>query len=233
MFLDWTYFVFVMPFMFFAMWASNKVRSTYSIYSRVNSLSGYSANDACRKVLDQNGLTHIKIEKIAGNLTDHYDPKAKVIRLSDAVYGSYSQAAIGVACHEAGHAIQDALDYQPLRIRNMIIPITNIGSTLAVPLILIGLLIPIANKPIISYIGLIGFAMVVIFQLVTLPTEFDASKRALIEIKKAHILNDKELEGSKKVLDAAALTYVAALAVAIGQLLRLMVIVSNGSRNRN
>lgn len=230
MFFDWTYFVFVMPFALFALWASSKVKSTYQHYSRLNSSSGYSAEQACRKVLDENGLNYVRIERIAGQLTDHYDPRAKVIRLSDAVYGNYSQAAIGVACHEAGHAIQDALNYEPLRIRNLIIPITNIGSRLALPLIIIGLLIPIAGKPILSYIGLVGFSLTVVFQLVTLPTEFDASKRALVAIRKANILDETELKGSKKVLDAAALTYVAALAVSIGQLLRLMVIVSSRSR---
>lgn len=231
MYFDWTYFVFVLPFAFIAMWASAKVKTTYAKYSQMASLSGYTAEQACRKVLDDNGLQHIRIERIPGQLTDHYDPRAKVIRLSDAVYGNPSQAAIGVACHEAGHAMQDAQDYQPLRLRNAIIPITNIGSRIALPLIMAGLLIP-SGVPILAYIGIAAFSTSTLFQLFTLPTEFDASKRALIAIDRSRILNSQELQGSKKVLDAAALTYVAALAASIGQLLRLMMIVGNNSRNR-
>lgn len=230
MFFDWTYLVIVLPAALFAMWASSRVNSTYRRYAKDYASNGLTAEQACRNVLDSNGLYDVEIGRINGNLTDHYDPRENIIRLSDTVYGSSSVAAIGVACHEAGHAIQHAKNYAPIKIRNAIIPITNIGSNLAIPLILLGFLFPSNGVPWLSYIGLFGFFFAVLFQLVTLPTEFDASKRALLAIENGNYLTQSEIEGSRQVLQAAALTYVAALAVALAQFLRLALIV--GSRNR-
>ena len=232
MYFDWTYVIFVLPCAIFAMWASAKVNSTYAKYSKVYSKKNISAQDACRQILDANGLYDIRIGRVAGNLTDHYSPKDNVINLSDSVYGSTSVAAIGVACHEAGHAIQHAVGYQPIKIRNAIVPITNIGSSLAIPLILLGFLFPANGVPVLSYVGLGCFFFAVIFQLVTLPTEFDASNRALKALSSGGYLTSEELNGSKQVLMAAALTYVAALATALAQFLRLLVIVNSRNNKR-
>ena len=173
-------------------------------------------------------MQNIPIEQIPGKLSDHYDPRANVIRLSSDVYNGTSTASIGVACHEVGHAIQHATGYTPIKIRSAIVPITNIGSKLAVPLIIIGIICSSLGEFFVwlAYIGLIGFALTAIFQLVTLPTEFNASRRALATIRDNNILTPEELKGSRKVLTAAAMTYVAALAVAVAQLLRLIIIVS-------
>lgn len=182
--------------------------------------------------MDRNGLSNIRIEQTSGTLTDHYDPSANVIRLSSGVYGSTSSAAVGVACHEAGHAIQHATNYAPIRLRTAIVPITNIGSKLATPLILVGLLLgsllPFFST--LAYVGVACFALCTVFQLITLPTEFDASKRALQCIETNNLLYGNELVGAKKVLSAAALTYVAALAVSLTQLLRYVLIL--GKRRR-
>lgn len=166
----------LLPFLLLTMYASWKVNHSFNKYSQIASKRGYRAEEACRKMLDARGLYHIKIEKISGNLTDHYDPRAGIIRLSDNVYGQTSQAAIAVACHEAGHAYQHADKYAPLYLRNSIITVTNIGSTLAMPLILAGLLLPYKGMIILAYIGIIAFSLSTLFQLLTLPTEFDASK---------------------------------------------------------
>jgi Zn-dependent membrane protease YugP len=184
-------------------------------------------------VLDANGLYNVRIERIAGNLTDHFDPRSNVIRLSDKVYGASSAAAIGVAAHEAGHAVQYAVGYAPLHIRNTIIPITNIGSRMAMPLILLGIIFSGIGAQFIyiAYIGVACFALSTIFQLLTLPTEFNASKRALVSIEQTGLLYGDELSAAKKVLGAAAMTYVAALAVSIVQLLRLLAIVGMGRRD--
>ena len=222
----WTYVIIVMPAVLFATWASMNVNSTFSKYSKVISNSGYTANDVVRRILDANGLYDVKIEHIQGNLTDHYDPKANVIRLSDATYDSRSAAAIGVAAHEAGHAVQHAVGYKPIKLRMAIIPICNIGSMLAMPLILIGIL---ASYPPLCYLGILAFALATVFQLVTLPVEFNASKRAVAILENAH-MSDEDLEASRKVLTAAALTYVAALAVSLANLLRLIILVS-GNRD--
>lgn len=230
---DWTYLVFIVPCALFALWASNKVKSTYQTYSKQYASNGLKAQDAARRMLDQNGLQHVRIDRINGNLTDHYDPRSKIIRLSDSVYNSSSTAAIGVACHEVGHAIQDANGYKPLRLRNAIIPMTNIGSMLSWPLILVGLFFQQDTTPTIAYFGIALFGFAVLFQVFTLPTEFDASKRALVSLKEGNYLNSQELTGAKKVLDAAALTYVAALATAIAQMLRLIVIVASNSRRHD
>lgn len=228
MYFDWTYFFIVLPAMLFAMIASAGVNSTFAKYSKQYSSRGVTGAQAARLVLDRNGLQNIPIEQIPGKLSDHYDPRANVIRLSSDVYNGTSTASIGVACHEVGHAIQHATGYTPIKIRSAIVPITNIGSKLAVPLIIIGIICSSLGEFFVwlAYIGLVGFALTAIFQLVTLPTEFNASRRALATIRDNNILTPEELKGSRKVLTAAAMTYVAALAVAVAQLLRLIIIVS-------
>ncbi len=218
----------------FATWASSRVSSTYKKYAKDFSSRGIKAEEACRQVLDSYGLQSVKIERVPGNLTDHFSPRENIIRLSDAVYGNTSTAAIGVACHEAGHAMQYADNYGPIKLRNAIIPFTNLGSRLAVPLILLGLALSAGSSQWIglAYLGVILFSTTALFQLFTLPTEFNASHRALKAIDDHNILTEEELVGSKKVLSAAALTYVAALAAALTQLLRLAMIVLS-SRRRN
>ncbi|MBE7092481.1 MAG: zinc metallopeptidase [Clostridiales bacterium] len=233
MFFDWTYLVLVMPAVIFALWASAKVNSTYNEYQNQLNSKNITAYQAARMVLDYNGLNEVKIERVNGNLTDHYDPKANVVRLSDSVYSSTSTAAIGIACHEVGHAIQFAEDYAPAKFRMAIVPITNIGSRLALPLILLGVVFS-ALSPFFSnliYIGIGCFGLSTVFQLVTLPTEFDASNRAIYSIESNSILVGEEVYGAKKVLNAAALTYVAALAVSLMQFLRLLLIF--GGRRRS
>lgn len=223
----WTYVLIVLPAVILAMWASANVNSTFKKYSKVPSSSGYTGMDAARRILDANGLTNIRIEHVSGNLTDHYDPKAGVIRLSDAVYANNSAAAIGVAAHEAGHAVQHAEKYAPLVIRNAIIPICAIGSNLAMPLIILGLVLDMFG---LCYIGILAFGLAALFQLITLPVEFDASRRALAALESSGRFSDTDLKNAGKTLRAAALTYVAALAVALANLLRIIVIV--GGRNR-
>ena len=230
---DWTVLVLI-PAMLFAFWAQINVSSTFNKYSKVNNMRGLTGAEAARRILNANGLHHIRIEHIPGNLSDHFDPREGVIRLSDAVYNATSAAAIGVAAHEAGHACQHATGYLPIKVRAAIIPITNFGSKLALPLILIGLLFYYYASPemlIIAYVGVALFSLTAIFQLVTLPTEFNASNRALAELKSTGILQDRELSAARRVLSAAAMTYVAALAVSLAQLLRLLLIL--GSRRRD
>lgn len=231
MYFDWTYLFFVLPGMIFALIASAAVDSTFAKYSKQHSARGITGAQAARFVLDKNGLQNIPIEQISGKLTDHYDPRANVIRLSSEVYNSTSTASIGVACHEVGHAIQHATGYTPIKIRSAIVPITNIGSKLAMPLILIGIICSTFGEFFVwmAYIGLIAFSLTVVFQLVTLPTEFNASSRALATIRDNGLLDGNELKGARKVLTAAAMTYVAALAVALGQLLRLIIIVNRNT----
>ena len=233
-YIDWTYIVLVLPFMILSLVASAKVNSSFKRYSEVHSKRGLSAVDAARRVLLAKGVTDVAIEQVSGHLTDHFDPKANVIRLSDSVYGSTSVAAIGVACHEAGHAVQHAVGYVPVKIRTAIVPITNIGSKLSIPLIFIGIALSYLGEfySYIAYVGVALFSLCVIFQLVTLPTEFNASRRAIKALSENGILDEQELKGAKKVLSAAAMTYVAALAVAVMQLLRLLIIVGNSRRRR-
>lgn len=223
MFFDPLYIILVLPAIVFAMWASSRVNSTFKKYSQLRTRSGLTGHDAARRVLDENGLQSVRIERVAGNLTDHYDPRSNIIRLSDSVYESSTAAAVGVAAHEAGHAIQYAKNYSPIKLRNVIIPVTRIGSTLAFPLVLIGLIMSQTSQNFISiaYLGLILFASVALFQLITLPTEYNASARAIAAIEGSGMLAADELAGAKKVLSAAALTYVAALAVSLMQLLQL------------
>ncbi|MGM9641169.1 MAG: zinc metallopeptidase [Faecousia sp.] len=228
---DWTYLVLVLPAVLLAAWASANVNSTFKKYAKQRSRRGITGTEAARRVLDANGLQAVRIERVSGNLTDHYDPRSNVIRLSDSVYGDTSTAAIGVACHEAGHAVQHAVGYLPIKVRAAIIPITNIGSRLSMPLILIGLLFMNTQLYYLVYAGILCFSFAALFQLVTLPTEFNASRRALAAIESGNLLYDDELAGAKKTLWAAALTYVAALAVSVTQLLRLIVLF--GGRRRN
>ena len=225
MWIDWPYIVLVVPMLIISLWAQIKVKSTYQKYSSVYSRSGMTAEMTVRKILDSNGLFHVGITRVPGELTDHYDPRSNTIALSDSVYGSTSVAAIGVAAHEAGHAIQHAVGYGPIKLRTALVPVTNIGSRLSMPLFIIGLLL--ANQPL-AYAGIILFSLTVVFQLVTLPTEFNASYRAVKALEGGYF-NDEELKGTKKVLSAAAMTYLAALFVALASLLRLLLIV-NGRR---
>ena len=231
--MDFTYLILLLATTVFSIWANIRVNTTFKKYSSVRPASGITGAEAARRVLDANGLYNVRIERIAGNLTDHFDPRSNVIRLSDSVYGSSSASAIGVAAHEAGHAVQYANGYAPLKIRNAIIPVTNIGSRLAMPLILLGLLFAGAGTQFISiaYLGVACFSLSTVFQLLTLPTEFDASRRAMVSIESSGLLRGSELSAAGKVLSAAALTYVAALAASLLQLLRLLAIVNSSRRN--
>ena len=225
----WTYVLIVLPAVLIALWASANVNSTFKKYAQIPSTSGFTGAEAARRILDANGLTHIRIEHVNGKLTDHYDPKAEVIRLSDSVYDNHSAAAIGVAAHEAGHAVQHAQGYFPLVVRNAIIPVCNIGSNLAMPLILLGLVLDVFG---LCTIGILAFSLSTVFQLITLPVEFNASSRALAALASSGRFTDEDLSNAKKTLRAAALTYVAALAVSLANLLRLIIFV-NGRRRRD
>lgn len=227
MWIDWPYIVLVVPMLIVSLWAQIKVKTTYQKYSTVHSRSGMTAEVAVRKILDSNGLFNVGITRVPGELTDHYDPRTNTIALSDSVYGSTSVAAIGVAAHEAGHAIQHAVGYGPIKLRTALVPVTNIGSHLSMPLFIIGILL--ANEYL-AYAGIILFSLTVVFQLVTLPTEFNASRRAVNALGGYGYMNDEELKGTKKVLSAAAMTYLAALFVALASLLRLLLIVGGGRR---
>ncbi|MBR5515646.1 MAG: zinc metallopeptidase [Clostridia bacterium] len=220
--LDYWYIIFVIPPMLLAAWASMNVNTTYKKYSKVTNRYGMTGFDAARRILDKNGLYNVRIERVSGNLTDHFDPKTNVVRLSDGVYNSTSVAAVGVAAHEAGHAAQYAQNYAPMEIRGAILPVANIGSTAGIWLAILGIFL---SMEFLSYIGIALFCAVVLFQLVTLPVEFNASRRALKALEGAY-LSDEELKGAKKVLSAAALTYIAALLVALGNLLRLISLVN-------
>ena len=218
---DRYYWILIVPAMIFALWAQSRVSSTYGKYSRVMSARGMSAADVCRKILDENGLYHIQIERVAGNLTDHYDPRDNTIYLSENVYAASTVAAVGVACHEAGHAVQYAVGYGPIKVRSAIIPVTQFGSRFSFVLLLIGLLL--YSQPL-FLVGILLFSLTTVFQLVTLPVEFNASHRALETIEGQGLLDGEELDGAKKVLRAAAMTYVAALLMSALQLLRYVLI---------
>ena len=220
MFYDSTMIILI-PGLIFGLIAQALVNSTFAKYSRVGNSRRITGKDAARMILDGNGLYNVRIEHIPGQLTDHYDPAANVIRLSDSVYSSDSVAAVGVAAHEAGHAVQYAVGYSPIKIRSAIIPMTRIGSGLSTPLVLLGLLF---SWDLLINAGILLFCAVVIFQAVTLPVEFNASRRALRILEDSHILEYDEVRGAKKVLTAAALTYVAAMITALLSLLRLLAI---------
>lgn len=230
---DMTYLVLVLPCILLSLWASSNVKSTFRRYSDQHSSRGITAADAAQRVLSANGVRGVGIERVQGDLTDHYDPKANVIRLSDSVYNSTSTAAIGVACHEAGHAVQYAQSYAPIKLRSAIIPITNIGSRLAMPLILLGIVLSFLGEMsyLFVYLGIAAFGLSLVFQLITLPVEFNASRRAMNAIADSNLLTAQEQTGARKTLTAAALTYVAATAVAFAQLLRLIMIFGK-RRNR-
>lgn len=204
--------------------ASAKMRSTFQKYARVRSHSGMTGREAAEEVLRRAGIYDVRVERVAGNLTDHYDPRTKVLRLSDATYGSNSIAAVGVAAHECGHAIQHAQGYVPLKIRGSLVPVANLGSTLAWPLILLGLLFTGESSVMFLNLGVLAFSLAVLFQIVTLPVEFNASNRAIRILGSSGIMYPEEVKDTKKVLSAAALTYVAGVAAAILQLLRIVLL---------
>ncbi len=212
--------------------ASARVKSTYNKYSKYRSASGMTGAEAAQRILNTAGIYDVTIQHVSGNLTDHYNPSNKTLNLSDSVYGSTSVAAVGVAAHECGHAIQHQKNYVPLTLRAAIVPVANLGSTLAWPLILIGLLFSRNTGVLFIDLGIICFSFAVIFQLVTLPVEFNASHRALRILGEQGILSESELPYTRKVLQAAALTYVASAASAILQLLRLILLFGGRDRDR-
>ena len=224
---DWTY-ILVLAGVIIAAIASSKVKTTYAKYGKVRSHSGLTAMEAARRILDNAGLRHVRIERVAGDLTDHYSPNEQVLRLSDTTINSASIAAIGVAAHECGHAIQHAQSYAPLNIRNSIVPVVNIGSKLSWPILLIGVILGSSG---LLTAGIILFSLTLVFQLITLPVEFNASSRALVILEDSNMLYDDELKGARKVLSAAAMTYVAAAIASLLSLLRLVILY--GGRRRH
>ena len=214
---DYTYLLLI-PALLFGLYAQFKVNSTYSKYQKVNNSRGWTAAEVARKILDDNGLYDVNIAHIAGNLTDNYNPKTNTVSLSDSVYSSTSVAAIGVAAHECGHAVQHAEQYTPIKIRSALVPVTNFGSSFGVIILAIGVLL---------------YSLMAVFQAVTLPVEFNASSRALTTLREQNMLEDDELKMSKKVLSAAAMTYVAALVSSISTIFRLLLIVNRGTRRRD
>ena len=226
LYIDSWYIILVVPAMLLAFWAQINVNSTFSRYSKVTAPSGMTGAESARRVLEANGVVGVRIERISGNLTDHFDPKTNTIRLSENVYDATTVSAVGVAAHEAGHAVQYAVGYSPMKLRAAIIPATNIGSQLAMPLVLLGLIL---SSAMLVDIGILAFSMSTLFQLVTLPVEFNASRRAVATLESSCV-SDTEVKGAKAVLRAAALTYVAALAVSLASLLRLILLF--GGRNR-
>ncbi len=232
---DMTYIYLVLPCLLLSLWASARVNSVFRKYANQLSSRKITGQQAAQRVLMANGVTAVRIERVSGNLTDHYDPRANVIRLSDSVFDSTSTAAIGVACHEAGHAVQYANEYFPIKIRAAIIPVTNFGSKLALPLILLGALFAATSafSTTLIYLGIACFGLSLVFQLITLPVEFNASRRAINAIENANILNSDELIGARKTLSAAAMTYVAATAVSLAQLIRLLAIFGGRGNRRN
>ena len=220
-YVDRYYFLLIVPAMLIAMFAQARVNTTFNRYSRVYSRRGITAAQVARSILDANGLYEVQVMRVSGHLTDHYDPRTNVVRLSDSVYTSSSIASIGVAAHEVGHAIQHATDYAPLTIRSAIIPITNLGSQLSMPLILLGILF--SAQPLVE-IGNLAFSLMAVFQLVTLPVEFNASNPAIRTLAADGYLDQEELSGAKQVLGAAAMTYVAALITSLAQLFRLILL---------
>ncbi|MGI6167448.1 MAG: zinc metallopeptidase [Eubacteriales bacterium] len=230
---DYT-FILLIPALIFTIWAQINVSTTFNKMNKFR--TGMSGAEAVRRILDANGLTHVGIERVSGRLTDHYDPRQNVIRLSEAVYDNYSAGAVGVAAHEAGHAVQYAVGYAPIKLRAAIIPVTSFGSQAAMPLFLIGLIISAYSTTgsslgyTLMMTGIIFFSLAVLFQVITLPVEFNASRRALAALEGSGMLGHEELSASGKVLRAAALTYVAALAVALLNLLRLIFIATDRRR---
>lgn len=230
MYYDPTYFL-VLIGVVFSLVAQAKVNSTFSKYSQVGNYGRVTGAEAAQRILHGAGVYDVRVEHIAGNLTDHFDPRSKVLRLSDAVYGQASVAAIGVAAHECGHAIQHARGYAPLKLRSVLVPVANFGAKIAWPLIIFGLFLTSKTSALLIELGIIAFLGSVLFQIVTLPVEFNASNRAIQILGESGMLQNDELRGARKVLNAAALTYVASAATAILQLLRILLLV--GGRRRN
>lgn len=230
MFWDYTYILVIIGAVI-CMIASANVNSTYKKYSSYRSMTGMTGAQAAQRLLAAAGIRDVQVRHVSGNLTDHYNPSTKVLNLSDAVYGSSSVAAIGVAAHECGHAIQHANGYVPLKLRSAFVPVANIGSKLAWPVMLLGLLINSESSQLVINVGIILFSFAVIFQLITLPVEFNASRRAMQLLEQQGILSESELPYTRKVLGAAALTYVAGAASSILQLLRIVLLF--GGRRRN
>ena len=232
---DWTLIV-LLPAMIFAFWAQIRVKSTFEKYAKVHNRRGLTGADAARRVLDAAGLYHVRIERVHGHLTDHYDPRENVIRLSDATYASTGIAAVGVAAHEAGHAVQHAVGYAPIKVRTAIIPLTRFGSMLAMPLFLIGMIFAGGSYAgggigdVLMLTGILFFSFSTLFQLVTLPTEFNASSRAMKALEDGGLLAADELPAAIKTLSAAAMNYVASLASSLSSLLRLFLIFNNRRR---
>lgn len=230
MYFDPTYFL-VLIGVVICLLAQAKVKGTFNKFSRVRNVRGMTGAEAAQQVLKNAGIYDVRVEHVSGNLTDHYDPRSKVLRLSDSVYGQTSVAAVGVAAHECGHAIQHARGYAPLKMRSALVPIANFGSTIAWPLILIGLLFGRGSSSLFINLGILAFSAAVLFQLITLPVEFNASNRAIRVLADTGMMQGEEIKGAKKVLSAAALTYVAGAASSILQLLRIILL--TGGRRRN
>ncbi len=225
---DIYYFILIIPALLFGLWAQSQVNTNFQKYSKIGTMRGMTGAEAADYILRQNGIYNVSIHRISGHLSDNFNPKTNVISLSESVYNSTSIAAIGVAAHEAGHAVQHAVNYKPIRIREMVIPVTQIGSWLYLPILLIGVFM--SSQGLIN-LGILLFSTLAIFQLATLPVEFDASDRAIRTLSQSGILYGEEITGAKKVLRAAALTYVAALVSSLAQLLRLILIF--GGRRRD
>lgn len=226
---SWSYFVFMLPCFIISLICNISVKSNFSKYSQISNSRGLTGVQAAMNVLKANSVTGVRFERVGGSMTDHFDPRNNVIRLSETVYGAATVAAVGVACHEAGHACQHAEGYFPNKLRSAIVPVANIGSRLSWIFLIVGMLLPVQFKFVIT-IGIIMFSASVAFTLVTLPVEFNASSRALKTIQETGMLNPEEYEGAKKVLRAAAMTYVAAAATSIFQLLRLILVFGNRKR---
>lgn len=226
---DITYFIFIIPALIFGIWAQLSVKSAFSKYSRISTARGITGAEAAKLILERNGIYDVTIRHISGSLTDNFNPREKTINLSDEVYNSTSIAAIGVAAHETGHAIQHAVGYSPIKIREAIIPVTQVGSWMYFPIILLGL---VFSSQTLLNVGILLFGTIALFQLVTLPVEFNASNRAIMTLQNNGILYGNEITGAKAVLRAAALTYVAALVSSLAQLLRLIVLFG-GHRSRD
>lgn len=225
---DIYYFILIIPALLFGLWAQSQVNTNFQKYSQIGTMRGMTGAQAAEYILSQNGIYDVQIRHVSGHLSDNFNPRNKTINLSDSVYNSTSIAAIGVAAHEAGHAVQHAVNYAPIRIREMIIPVTQIGSWLYLPIIMVGFLF--SSQALVN-VGILLFSTLAIFQLVTLPVEFDASGRAIRTLESSGILYGEEITGAKKVLKSAALTYVAALVSSLAQLLRLIFIF--GGRRRD
>ncbi len=226
-FYDWTFWVFMVPAILIGVWAQTKVQNAYNKYKNVRIARNITGYDAARAILNANGLYDVRIEKIGGTMTDHFDPRANVVRLSAAVYDTASVASVGIAAHECGHAVQYAKNYSPMKVRGALVGVTNFSSMFSMLFVILGL---IFSSQVLAYFGVGLFAVVALFQLITLPVEFNASRRAINALEASGVFREEELDGVDQVLTAAALTYVAALVSSVLQLLRLLTIVRNNDR---